>query len=147
VADDRQQEIRDAFEKAGQDTLVARMGIKILEASVDRVVGTMPVAGNTQPYGLLHGGASCVLAETLGSLASALHAGPDKFTVGIEINATHHRAAATGLVTGVATLVHGGRTLTTHDIVISDEQGKRVCTARLSCLLRDAVPGDGHPVR
>ena len=72
------------------------MGIKITEASPQRVVGTMPVAGNTQPYGLLHGGASCVLAETLGSVGAALHAGPDKFTVGIEINATHHRAARSG---------------------------------------------------
>src|ERR1700684_3757273 len=75
------------------------MGITVLEASAERVVGTMPVEGNTQPYGLLHGGASCVLAETLGSLGSALHAGPDRFTVGIEISATHHRGAPAGLAT------------------------------------------------
>jgi 1,4-dihydroxy-2-naphthoyl-CoA hydrolase len=123
------------------ETLPQRMGIKITEASAERVVGTMPVAGNTQPYGLLHGGASCVLAETLGSVGSALHGGPDKFTVGIEINATHHRAARCGYVTGVATQVHGGQTLATYDIVISDDRGRRVCTARLSCLLRTAVPG------
>ncbi len=134
------------------DTLVSRMGIRILEASASRVVGTMPVAGNTQPYGLLHGGASCVLAETLGSLGSALHAGPDRATVGIEISATHHRAAAQGLVTGVATLLHGGRTLTTYEIVISDERGRRVCTCRLTCLLRDRVPeatgpDGGRPAR
>jgi 1,4-dihydroxy-2-naphthoyl-CoA hydrolase len=127
----------------GSDTesLTSRMGIKIIEASAQRSVATMPVAGNTQPYGLLHGGASCVLAETVGSLAAALHAGPGKITVGIEINATHHRSASSGLVTAVATMVHGGSTLATHDIVITDEQGRRVCTARLSCLLRDAVPG------
>jgi 1,4-dihydroxy-2-naphthoyl-CoA hydrolase len=127
----------------GSDTgsLTSRMGIKIVEASAQRSVATMPVAGNTQPYGLLHGGASCVLAETVGSLAAALHAGPGKITVGIEINATHHRSASSGLVTAVATMVHGGSTLATHDIVITDEQGRRVCTARLSCLLRDAVPG------
>jgi uncharacterized protein (TIGR00369 family) len=82
-----------------------------------------------------------VLAETLGSLGSALQAGPGRVTVGIEINATHHRAARTGLVTGVATLVHGGRTLSTFDVVITDDRDKRVCTARLSCLHRDAVPG------
>jgi uncharacterized protein (TIGR00369 family) len=117
------------------------MGITIVEASAGRVVGTMPVAGNTQPYGLLHGGASCVLAETLGSLGSALHAGPGRVTVGIEISASHHRGAASGDVTGVATLLHGGRTMTTYEIVISDDRGRRVCTARLSCLLRDAVPG------
>jgi 1,4-dihydroxy-2-naphthoyl-CoA hydrolase len=123
------------------ETLARRMGIKIIEASAQRVVGTMPVAGNIQPYGLLHGGASCVLAETLGSLGSALHAGLEKVTVGIEINASHHRGASGGQVTGVATQVHGGQTLATYDIVISDDGGRRVCTARLSCLFRDAVPG------
>jgi 1,4-dihydroxy-2-naphthoyl-CoA hydrolase len=135
--------IRAAFDQMIADTLPGRMGIKIIEASPRRVVGTMPVDGNTQPYGLLHGGASCVLAETLGSLGSALHGGRDRVTVGIEINATHHRGAAHGVVTGVATLLHGGRTLTTYEIVITDEPGRRVCTCRLTCLLRDAVPGDG----
>jgi 1,4-dihydroxy-2-naphthoyl-CoA hydrolase len=142
VTSDREQLIRDAFEQAG-DTLVTRMGIQIIEASAERVVGMMPVRGNTQPYGLLHGGASCVLAETLGSLGSALHAGPDRITVGIEISATHHRSAADGEVTGVATLIHGGRTITTYEIVITDEQARRVCTARLTCLIRDTVPTSG----
>jgi 1,4-dihydroxy-2-naphthoyl-CoA hydrolase len=137
--------IIEAYERASADTLSGRMGIKIVEASPGRVVGTMPVAGNTQPYGLLHGGASCVLAESLGSLGAALHAGPDRVTVGIEISATHHRGATQGEVTGVATLLHGGRTLTTFEIVITDDQGRRVCTSRLTCLLRDAVPGDGRP--
>ncbi len=103
----------------------------------------MPVEGNTQPYGLLHGGASCVLAETLGSVGAALHAGREKFTLGIEINATHHRAAAAGYVTGVATQVHAGQTLATYEIVITDDHKRRVCTARLTCLLRDARPGAG----
>ena len=143
MADDRGRQIRDIFKVPEAETLVARMGIKIIEASAARVVGTMPVSGNAQPYGLLHGGASCVLAETLGSTGAALHAGRDRFTVGIEINATHHRAAAAGQVTGVATQAHAGRTLATYDIVITDDQGRRVCTARLSCLLRDAVPGGG----
>ncbi len=145
MGDDIEQQIKNAFAKANADSLPTRMGIKILEASAQRVVGTMPVAGNTQPYGLLHGGASCVLAETLGSLGSVMHAGLDRVAVGIEINATHHRGAAQGDVTGVATLLHGGRTLTTYEIVITDEQGRRVCTCRLTCLLRDAVPGDGRP--
>ncbi|HZC27946.1 MAG TPA: hotdog fold thioesterase, partial [Actinopolymorphaceae bacterium] len=96
-------------------------------------------AGNTQPYGLLHGGASCVLAETLGSLGSALHAGLDRVTMGIEISATHHRAATSGSVTAVTTRLHGGRTVTTYEIVISDDHGRRVCTARLTCLLRPAT--------
>src|ERR1700761_799412 len=110
----------DVLSRMAHSTLIDTMGIVITAASPDLVRGTMPVEGNTQPYGLLHGGASCVLAETLGSVGSALHAGPDRFTVGIEINATHHRAAAAGYVTGVATQIHGGRTLATYDIVITD---------------------------
>jgi 1,4-dihydroxy-2-naphthoyl-CoA hydrolase len=129
-----------AYQAAGENTLADRMGITILEASAERVVGSMPVAGNVQPYGLLHGGASCVLAETLGSLASALHAGPDRVTVGIEISATHHRAVTEGQVTGVTTMLYGGRTVTTHEIVITDGAGRRVCTSRLTCLLIDRVP-------
>lgn len=133
--------VMEAYRAASKNTLADRMGITILEASAKRVVGTMPVAGNTQPHGLLHGGASCVLAETLGSLGSTMHGGPDRVTVGIEINATHHRAATTGEVTGVATLLYGGRTVTTYEIVISDAAGRRVCTSRLTCLLIDRVPG------
>jgi uncharacterized protein (TIGR00369 family) len=145
VADEaaEQEQIRRSWDLMTADSLPGRMGIKIVEATAQRVVGTMPVAGNTQPYGLLHGGASCVLAESLGSLGAALHGGPGRVTVGIEISATHHRGAAQGDVTAVATLLHGGRTLATYEIVITDEQGRRVCTSRLTCLLRDAVPGDG----
>jgi uncharacterized protein (TIGR00369 family) len=143
VEQDIAQQIREAFLAGSRDTLVDRMGVTILEATAQRVVGTMPVAGNTQPLGLLHGGASCVLAETLGSLGSALHAGPDRITVGVEISATHHRAAAAGQVTGIASLLHGGRTITTYEIVISDEQERRVCTSRLTCMLMDRVPGKG----
>src|SRR6478735_4668618 len=81
-------------------TLLERMGIEVTELSAQRAVGTMPVAGNTQPFGLLHGGASAVLAETLGSYAAQVHAGPGRAAVGIELNATHHRAARSGSVTG-----------------------------------------------
>src|SRR6266566_7998656 len=141
VDQDSARRITEAYIARSKDTLIDQMGIRILEATAERVVGSMPVSGNTQPYGLLHGGASCVLAETLGSLGSAMHAGPDRVTVGIEISATHHRGVTGGEVTGVATRLHGGRTLTTYEIVITDDQGRRGCTARLSCLLRDAVPG------
>lgn len=120
------------------DHLHQRMGIEILEATAERVVGRMPVKGNTQPHGLLHGGASCVLAETLGSTGAALHAGAGKIVVGIEINATHHRSATSGHVTAVATRVHGGRTLATYAIEITDDEGRAVCTARLTCMIRDA---------
>ena len=128
-------QVRETYRAASKNTLAERMGIAIVEASAERVVGTMPVTGNTQPYGLLHGGASCVLAETLGSFASALYAGPDRITLGIEISATHHRGASAGEVTGVATLLYGGRTVTTYEIVISDGAGRRICTSRLTCLL------------
>ncbi|GAA5052412.1 PaaI family thioesterase [Thermocatellispora tengchongensis] len=130
---------------AGEGQLAARLGIEFVEASPERVVARMPVEGNTQPYGLLHGGASCVLAETIGSTGAALHAGPGRIAVGIEINATHHRSATSGYVTGVATRLHGGRTLATYDIAISDEQDRRVCTARLTCLIREQPPGGEGP--
>jgi 1,4-dihydroxy-2-naphthoyl-CoA hydrolase len=126
-----------------EGTLAHRMGIKVLSASGSEVVATMPVAGNTQPFGLLHGGASCVLAETIGSLGAALHAGLGRVVVGIEISATHHRAARDGDVTAVATLAHGGRTIATYEIAITDSAGHRVCTSRLTCLIRDQVPGRG----
>lgn len=119
-------------------TLLERMGIEITEAGADRTCGTMPVAGNTQPAGLLHGGASAVLAESLGSIAASIHAGPGRAAVGIEINATHHRAMRDGVVTGIATPVHLGRTVATYEIVISDDRGRRVCTSRLTCMLIDA---------
>ena len=119
-------------------TLVERMGIVFTEVSAERVVGTMPVAGNTQPYGLLHGGASAVLAESLGSVGAATHAGEGRLAVGIELSCTHHRSAREGTVTGVATPLSLGRTLATYEIVVTDEQGRRLCTSRLTCLLRDA---------
>ena len=122
-------------------SLDQRMGIELTEVSPSRVVGTMPVEGNTQPHGLLHGGASVVLAETLGSVGSFLHAGPDRAVVGLDINATHHRAARAGVVTGVATPISLGRTLASWEIVITDEDGRRVCTSRLTCMLRDNPPG------
>lgn len=115
--------------------LAERLGISFVEIDVHRLVARMPVAGNTQPYGLLHGGASCVLAETLGSIGAALHAAPDRLAVGTEINATHHRSASAGYVTGVATPVHLGRRLATYEIVIHDDRDRRVCTARLTCTL------------
>ncbi|MFI6346853.1 PaaI family thioesterase [Streptomyces sp. NPDC050560] len=146
------QDVIDTYEALGINlselfsagALGARMGIRVIEASAERVVATMPVEGNTQPYGLLHGGASAVLAETLGSVGAMLHGGPGKSAVGVDLNCTHHRAARTGTVTGVATPAHRGRTATTYEVVITDEQGRRVCTARLTCLLR---PADGAPAQ
>lgn len=116
-----------------------RLGIELVEVTPTRLVATMPVEGNTQPYGLLHGGASVVLAETLGSIGSALHAMPERLSVGVDINATHHRSARSGTVTGVATPIHLGRTSACWEVVVSDEQGRRLCTSRITCAL---IPAD-----
>jgi 1,4-dihydroxy-2-naphthoyl-CoA hydrolase len=113
-----------------------RMGIKLVEAGPGRVVATMPVEGNTQPYGLLNGGASAVLAETLGSIAGAIHAGPEHAVVGLDINCTHHRAVRDGVVTAVATPISEGRTIASYEIRVTDDQDRPVATARLTCLIR-----------
>ena len=134
-------DLLDTVNALGKGTLVERMGIVFTSVGTDRVVATMPVDGNTQPYGLLHGGASVVLAETLGSIGSALHAGQDRVAVGIDINATHHRAARSGTVTGTATPLHLGSTMASWQVEISDESGRALCTSRITCLLRDVAPG------
>jgi 1,4-dihydroxy-2-naphthoyl-CoA hydrolase len=132
--------IQTLLSAGGGGALGERMGVRLLEATPERVVGTLPVEGNTQPYGLLHGGASCVLAETLGSVGAVLHGQTvDRpFAVGVDINATHHKGVRSGLVTGVATPVHRGRTMVTYEVVITDELDERICTARITCLLRGA---------
>ena len=119
----------DLANEMARGTLMERMGIAFVEVGPDRLVATMPVEGNTQPYGLLHGGASVV------------HAGPGRVAVGIDINATHHRAARRGVVTGTATPLHLGGTTASWHIAVTDEDGRPVCTARITCLLRDAAPG------
>ena len=125
--------------RRGVGELAAKMGVEILEIGAERSVGTMPVDGNTQPFGILHGGAHVVLAESLGSMAASLHAGPGRMAMGIEINASHSRAATSGIVTGTCTAIHLGRTLTTHEIVLTDESGRRLSTVRITNIIRDAV--------
>ncbi|WP_314172826.1 PaaI family thioesterase [Streptomyces winkii] len=142
------QEILDQWAGLGLDLpglfsaghLGERMDLRILYASPEKVTGTLPVEGNTQPYGLLHGGASAVLAETLGSVGAMLHRGPGGIAVGVDLNCTHHRGVRSGLITGTATPVHLGRSTATYETVVTGEDGRRVCTARLTCLLRDASP-------
>lgn len=119
----------------GRGALDEKMGIEILEATPNRLVGRMPVEGNTQPFGLLHGGANVVLAESLGSIGAHLHAGLHRRIVGVDINATHHRAARSGFVTAVATAISLGRTLASYNVEITDDQGRRTCTARITCLI------------
>ena len=122
-------------EYAQLGALNVKMGFELLKMTPEEVTGRMPVAGNTQPYGLWHGGASCVLAETLASLGSFMYAQPEKVSVGVDINATHHRSVTAGWVTGTATAVHLGRTVASYEIVIVNDVGKRVCTARVTCQL------------
>jgi uncharacterized protein (TIGR00369 family) len=129
------EEFLKIYKERGTGALDEKMGIKILEAEPGRLVGTMPVEGNTQPMGLLHGGANVVLAESLGSIGTSLHAGPNRKIVGVDINATHHKSATTGLVTGVATAISLGKTLCSWEIVITNEAGERTCTARITCLI------------
>ncbi|WP_426325504.1 hotdog fold thioesterase [Microbacterium sp. E-13] len=120
----------------GMGALAEKMGIVFTEFSVERAVATMPVDGNTQPVGLLHGGAYVVLGESLGSMAANLHAGPGRLAVGVDINATHTRSATSGVVTGVCTPVHLGRTLAVHEIVVTDDQGRRCSTVRITNHIR-----------
>jgi len=138
---DKQEQVLAGLGTMNGGTLGEKMGIEFLEASPERVMARMPVAGNTQPFGLLHGGASVVLAETLGSIGAVLHAGEGRIAVGVDINATHHRAARTGFVTGTATALSLGNTLAVYEVVITDEDGNRVCTSRITCLIRAQVPG------
>ncbi|MFQ4148928.1 hotdog fold thioesterase [Arthrobacter sp. LAPM80] len=128
-------EIHNMLSTHGVGPLVEKMGIVFTTMTTESMIATMPVAGNTQVAGLLHGGAHVVLAETLGSFAAAFHAGPGKKVVGIEINATHHRGAASGLVTGTCTPIHLGRTLTTHEVLMTDDAGRRLSTCRITNMI------------
>ena len=131
------EEMHDWLSSHGVGRLVVKMGIRFTEMSAERLVATMPVEGNEQVAGILHGGAHLVLAETLGSFGAGIHAGPGRHAVGIEIGATHHRSVSSGLVTGTATAIHLGGTLTTHEVVMTDEQGRRLSTARITNMIRD----------
>lgn len=125
----------EEIRKRPPSALDNKMGIEIIEASPQRMVGTMPVEGNTQPIGLLHGGANVVLAETLGSVGTHLHAGPNRKVVGVDINATHHKSATSGIVTAVATAVTLGKTLCCYEVEITNDKGERTCSARITCLI------------
>jgi len=132
------------------EQLIAKLGITIVECRPGLVVGTMPVTGNRQPVGIMHGGANAAFAETLGSFAAWLHAGPGGQAVGLDLSCTHHRWVASGLVTGVATALHEGRSSATYEVVITDEDGRRTCTARLTCAISRRVrrsAGERAPVR
>jgi len=126
----------EVFQYRGLGPLAEKMGIQLLELSAERAVATMPVEGNTQPLGVLHGGAHVVLGESLGSFAANVWAHPDKIAVGIEVNASHSKSASSGTVTAVCTAISLGKTLATHEIVISDETGRRLSTVRITNFLK-----------
>ena len=126
----------EVMKQRGLGALADRMGIKLIELSAERAIATMPVEGNTQPIGLLHGGAHVVLAESLGSFAANVHAHPWGYAVGIELNASHHGSITEGLVTGTCTAVKLGKTLTTHEIKMTDENGRLLSTVRITNYLR-----------
>jgi len=130
-------ELIERLVTSGGGDLTRKMGVEFLELSAEHSVATMPVAGNTQVIGLLHGGAHVVLGESLGSVSSAIHAGPGRYAVGIEINATHSRSITEGFVTATCDALVLGRTLATHEIVVRDEQGRRLSTIRMTNMLRD----------
>lgn len=118
--------------------LFGRLGMRIIKVTPEHALATMPVEGNTQPYGLLHGGASAALAETVGSLAAMAHAGEGRTAVGVDLSITHHAAVNSGLVTAEATAIHLGRNVATYDIALSDESERRIASARLTCYLKNA---------
>ncbi len=124
-------------ERKDLGALATKMGIQLLELSAEYAVATMPVEGNTQPVGILHGGAHVVLAESLGSMAANVWAYPDKLAVGIEVNASHTRSVASGLVTATCTALNLGKSLTLHEIVMTDEQGRRLSTVRITNFLKE----------
>jgi uncharacterized protein (TIGR00369 family) len=124
--------------ETGGGELAQKMGIEFLELSAEKSVASMPVEGNRQVIGLLHGGAHDVLAESLGSMSSAIHAGPGRIAVGIEINASHSKSVTSGTVTATCEALVLGRTLATHQITIRDDQGNRLSTVRMTNFIKDA---------
>ena len=126
-----------ALQRMSLGPLAEKMGIELVELSAQRSVATMPVAGNTQPIGLVHGGAYVVLGESLGSTSANVHAHPNGYAVGIEINATHHKSATSGIVTGTCTAIKLGKTLTSHEIKVTDEAGELLSTIRITNLIRE----------
>ncbi len=121
-----------------RSALDEKLGMELQEVTPTRAVGRCPVAGNTQPFGLWHGGASCVIAESLASLAAAAEVGPDGVVTGVDIHATHLRPARDGWVTGVATAIRIGGSLATYDVSLTDDAGEQVCAARITVFLKRA---------
>lgn len=134
--------LRAARADLGLGALDAKLGVRVLRACAEEVVATMPVVTNTQSFGRLHGGASAALVEAVGSWAAVLHAGEGRTAVGVDLNVTHHRGATSGTLTARAAPLHRGRATATYEVAVTDEAGRRICTGRITSLLRD-LPGGG----
>lgn len=136
VLDNLHPELQERFANGGGE-LTQKMGIEYLELSAERSVARMPVEGNRQVVGILHGGAHVVLGESLGSLSAAIHAGPGRYAVGIDVNATHTKSISDGFVTATCTAISLGQTICVHEIAITTDDGDRLSTIRITNLLRD----------
>jgi uncharacterized protein (TIGR00369 family) len=136
ILDDLHPELQERFSTGGGE-LTRKLGIELLEISATKSVARMPVEGNRQVVGILHGGAHVVLGETLGSMSAAVHGGPGRYAVGIDINATHTKSVSSGWVTGTCTAISLGRTICVHEIVMTNDAGERLSTVRITNLLRD----------
>lgn len=137
VLDHLHPELQERFSTGGGE-LALKMGIEYLELGAERSVARMPVEGNRQVVGILHGGAHVVLGESLGSLSAAIHAGPGRYAVGIDVNATHTKGISEGWVTGTCTAISLGRSICVHEISITNDAGERLSSVRITNLLRDA---------
>lgn len=135
---DMDKELVERLIATGGGELASKMGIEFLELSAEKSVATMPVEGNRQVVGLLHGGAHVVLAESLGSMSSAIHAGPGRVAVGIEINASHSKSSTEGTVWATCEALVLGRTLATHQITIRNAEGQRLSTVRMTNFIKNA---------
>lgn len=131
------EDLKNALNAYGLGELAERMGIELITVSAQHSKAKMPVMGNRQPLGLLNGGASAVLAETLGSIAANVHAYPKQVAVGIDLQITHHRPTTSGEVLASADALHLGRTLGTYLINIQDEKNKLVASAKLTVFFKD----------
>jgi uncharacterized protein (TIGR00369 family) len=132
----------ELVEQITRGTLMERLGLRWVEIGLDRVVATMPVEGNTQPYGVLHGGATAALCETVGSVGTSVHTGLDRRPVGIQLSVNHLRSVRDGSITAIGVPLHVGRSTALWDVRVEDESGRLVASGRLTLAIRDGVPGD-----
>jgi len=129
------------FDAVSRHSVAGLLGIETVEATPERVVLRLPVTWKVhQPYGILHGGVSALLAESAASFGGALSVPPDKHVVGIELNASHLRPMRQGVLTATATPVRKGRTVQVWEIALTDERGRAICQSRCTLAVIDAVP-------